>query len=108
MRVKREQVLDFVISRGFSPFTTTDLADALHANEYAVRAAVSWLKLGGFIKFYCWHEDRDHVKVYKWTGKSSSISTVRRNQEEREDVQLRDKFKTTDDMQHLLMMMCKG
>lgn len=84
MRVKREHVLDFLMSRGYAPFTTTDIAEALQVKEYRVRAAVSWLRIGGFINFHAWHEHRDHVKVYVWTGKAGKIKTVRQNRDERQ------------------------
>jgi transcription initiation factor IIE alpha subunit len=84
MRVTREAVLDFVLSRGFAPFTTTDIAETLNVKEYAVRGAVSWLKLDDYIEFHAWHDEREHVKVYIWTGKSLPVENIRRNWEERQ------------------------
>jgi transcription initiation factor IIE alpha subunit len=92
MRVKREQVLDFVISHGFSAFTTTDIAEALQVKEYACRAAISWLVLGQYIEIHGWHADREHVRLYLWTGKTGDIPTVRRDRDEREYAQGCEKF----------------
>lgn len=107
MRVTRKDVLDFVISHGFSPFTTTDIADALQVKEYAVRAAVSWLVLGQYVEIRGWHESRDHVKVYTWTGKTGEIPTVRRDRDEREYAQGCDRFKAPAavDLQNIFLMM---
>ena len=44
---------------------------------------MSWLKLGGYIKVIGWHERREHVKMYLWTGKADTIETCRRDPEER-------------------------
>lgn len=92
MRVTRKDVLDFVISHGFSPFTTSDIAEALNVKEYAVRAAISWLVLGEYITIEGWHKTRDHVRLYKWTGRTGQIPTVRRDRDEREFVQGCEKF----------------
>lgn len=83
MSVTREAVLDFMINRGFAPFTTADVAHELGAREYQARAAVSWLKLAGYIEPIGWHETREHVKVYRWTGKRCQIYSVRRDAEDR-------------------------
>lgn len=96
--LKREQVMDFILSRGFQPFTTLDIADALSVKEHQARAAVSWLKLGEYIKesgapqlklkIYLKKNGLKQklyypVKIYIWTGKSSKISICSRNMDER-------------------------
>jgi len=110
MRVKREDVLDFVISRGFQPFTTTDIAEALQVKEYAVRAAISWLALGQYIEKKGWHPSREHVRLYLWTGKCGDIPTVRRNRDEREYAQSCEKFSNGSviELQNILLLMRKG
>lgn len=99
--------MTFVFSRGFAPFTTTDIADRLNVKEYAVRAAVSWLRLGGFLDFYCWHDERKHVKCYRWTGKSTPVESIRRSRDDREYVEAcRCSDKSAVAVQDLLTMMC--
>ena len=83
-RLKREEVLDFLYSRGYQPFTTTDVAEALGVKEYSARATVSWLKLAEYIEATGWHDTREHVRVYRWTGKQAELRTCRRDQGERE------------------------
>jgi hypothetical protein len=83
MRVTREKVMDFVVSHGFSPFTTTDISTALDCKEYAVRGVVAWLLIGEYVSIVDWHPSRKHVKLYKWTGKTPVIVSYRRNAEER-------------------------
>lgn len=83
LMLKREHVLDFLFSRGHQPFTTMEISEALEVREYQARGAVSWLKLGGYIEVIGMHASREHVRVYKWTGKTSRIITVRRDEVER-------------------------
>ena len=110
--VKREQVLDFIMSRGFAPFTPTDIAASIACTEYQARGAVSWLKCGGFIKFHAWHETREHVKIYIWTGKKGLVSKVRQNVEEREDQVAGEKARSNNEaaiaLQNVLDDMRRG
>lgn len=82
--INRINVLDFIISRGFVPFTTTDISEALECKEYQARAAVSWLKLGEYCVVYDAHPDRQHVNRYIWTGKVTPVGVCRQNPAERE------------------------
>lgn len=110
MRVTRRDVLDFVISHGFSPFTTRCIAEALGVKEYSVRAAVSWLVLGQYITIEGWHPEREHVRLYLWTGKTGHIPTVIRDRHEREYIQSCDRYAGSGDtIQGLLnsMMMTR-
>ena len=110
--VKREDVLKFVLERGYTPFTTTDIAEILGCKEYAVRGAVSWLICGGFVRFHSWHKEREHVKLYAWSGKSGEITKVRRNIEERRDQEIFEKGKTAGEaalaLQRVLEDMRRG
>lgn len=107
-RIKRELVMDFILSRGYATFTTSDVAEALHAREYAARAAVSWLKLADFIEVYGWHKEREHVKVYIWTGKSDPVEPIRRNKDERDYVKrCKCSEKAATNVQELLNQMMR-
>lgn len=75
--------MDFIVSHGYSPFTTTDASTALGCKEYAVRGVMAWLLIGEYVVITAWHPTRKHVKLYQWTGKLPVIISYRRNAEER-------------------------
>ena len=70
----RARVMDFLITHGEEkPFATTDIVEFYRGigQEYperAVRAAVSWLKLAGYVDTHSWHPGRQHVRLYIWNG----------------------------------------
>lgn len=75
--------------------TTLGLAWMLDCPEYPVRAAVSWLALGGLVELAGEHRRRDHrgkrygAKLYRWTGREA-IQRVAQNPEARRIVREQD------------------
>lgn len=109
MRVTRERVLDFVVSRGFAPFATSDIAEALGVKEYSARGAIAWLLIGEYVAIHEWHPSRKHVRLYIWTGKAGAIVSYRRNAEERACQLAEEKSQTAAfAVQDLLNRMCTG
>lgn len=80
--INRERVLGLIKTAAI-PLTTKEMGRILKVKERSVRAAVGWLKLGGFIQFdgeiirqttpTKYGKRRFKVKVYKWTGKEDPI-----------------------------------
>lgn len=89
MSVTREQVVVLLADKDWrSPFTTTDIAQALQVEEYAVRAAISWLcvaevlkPVGATRRLDKWGRLYD-AATYQWGG-LTAIPKVRRNRAER-------------------------
>lgn len=80
---RREDVLNFISTHPV-PFTTADVSENIQTKEYSARAAVSWLRLGGYIEFVGWHQTRTHVRLYKWTGKIDEIEVCHRDRDQRQ------------------------
>lgn len=88
--VTRERVLEAF--RKVPPetgITTLGLAWLLgNLEEHRIRAAVSWLLLGGLVELAGMHVRRDRrgrayrAKLYRWSGREE-IKRLRRNEEER-------------------------
>ena len=90
MSVTREQVITILFERDLrDPFTTTDIAHALQVDEYAVRAAISWLCVCDILKPVGVTRRIDRVgrlydaATYQWSGQTI-IPRIRRNKQERE------------------------
>lgn len=49
VQVKRQQVYD-AFKNAKKPLSSEDIAKPLKVSEYAVRGAINWLKLGGYLK----------------------------------------------------------
>ncbi len=80
--IRREAVLELV-KRMPMPLTTKEMARLLGVKEVSVRAAISWLELGGFIKVRCHvirvYERGNKRKIarWEWTGRDDPIATLR-------------------------------
>jgi hypothetical protein len=88
--VTREQVITILVERDQrDPFTTTDIAQALQVEEYAVRAAISWLCVCGILAPVGATKRIDRVgrlydaATYQWNGQTF-VPRVRRSKQERE------------------------
>jgi hypothetical protein len=73
---------------GAGEFSTRELAETLGCREYQIRAAVSWLRLGGLVE-QCGHAKRRdrgdrayRVTTYRWTGRAD-IRRVSRDPDQR-------------------------
>lgn len=80
--IRREAVLDLV-KRMPLALTTKEMARMLGVKEVCVRAAISWLELGGFIRVRC-HVVRTYergnkrkIARWEWTGRKDPISPIR-------------------------------
>lgn len=90
MSVKREAVLEELSARGLieKPITTSDVAEWLEVEEYAVRGAISWLCVAGVLEVAGSTRRLDKFGrpydacVYHWHGEKI-IPKVRRNRDER-------------------------
>lgn len=86
--VNRQKVLCVCRSLG-RRITTSEVAEFLGVPEYPVRAAISWLMAGGFIRQAGSVTRRTRnghpyiVAAYVWTGRDGEIMPIRRNPEER-------------------------
>ena len=76
IRLSRNTVLGAIQDLGDQCWTTRELANALDTDEYRVRAAVSWLRLGRLVEHAGSVTRMDHVGrpyraiCYRWTGRS--------------------------------------
>lgn len=90
MSVKREAVLEALSARELieKPITTSDVAEWLGVEEYAVRGAISWLCVAGVLEVAGSTRRMDKLGrpydacVYHWHG-AMVIPKVRRNRDER-------------------------
>jgi hypothetical protein len=81
--VRRQAVLDLIKDQS-AAITTKEMARILRVKEVSVRAAVTWLGLGGYIvpdghevRVYENKSYKKKIALYKWTGKADPICPVR-------------------------------
>jgi hypothetical protein len=89
-RLSREEVLAYIKAMQCDQFTTKELAEKMAEKEYAVRAAVSWMVMGGILAEVGMVTRRTkdsnlpyRAKAYKWTGRLE-VKRVPRSQQDRE------------------------
>ncbi len=83
--VNRERVLGLIKTANVA-LTTNEMGRILKVKERSVRAAVTWLKIGGFINFVGvivrqttpskYGKRKYKIKVYKWSGKDDPICKI--------------------------------
>lgn len=81
--INRQAVLELIRTQT-SPQTSKQMARILGVKEVSVRAAITWLRLGGFIRrdgyvIQCYQPrgNKKKIALYVWTGRADPICQVR-------------------------------
>jgi hypothetical protein len=110
--INRQAVLE-LIKKQSSPQTSKQMARALGVKEVSVRAAISWLVLGGFIRQNGHVVERyqrgnkKKIALYVWTGKDCDIAHVKvKGVDEPDREQNNKRYGDGLELQNIMICMC--